>query len=474
MSDEQILIWTRNFNSGSYITNDWKMWYNGYNTKKLKSYLDKHRPDLVQNQTLRELHSPLLGPYSQPYLKCVEDLSTNEKPFYYPIAIPWWVDVRLLKVSVEIEDFIIGQIKKNKAKIMLYNNEEQWGFDYWKILIDTIIDQYKDLTYDDFVVSCNNPKVSNLKSVPGYHNQFTPDNNFGWWQNASEMWTALSKKITNPVPNELNGDGSRPFKFVCLLRRPSPIRWALSAELLDYRLKGEALLSMSCDVQEIQQNGPIFENLEDGYYNYMRNRHWVGNKCLLPDHEIALSRYPGVAEKLINYDHHYPFWIGNDVNPLTNPASGDSAIWKFTDSYLHVVSETLFSDMPWGPQEWVNDCKYYDQGVCLSEKIYKPIYYMQPFVVFGTPNTLSSLKEMGYKTFDTWIDESYDEIFDYELRFNKAIASVKEFVNNSANDLDRIMQEMLPVLQHNTDVLTKNKENYHTDFVKSANAMLLS
>ena len=146
----------------------------------------------------------------------------------------------------------------------------------------------------------------------------------------------------------------------------------------------------------------------------------------------------------------------------------------FTDSYLHVVSETLFSDIPWGPQEWVNDCRYYDQGVCLSEKIYKPIYYMQPFVVFGTPNTLSSLKEMGYKTFDTWIDESYDEIFDYELRFNKAIASVKEFVNNSANDLDRIMQEMLPVLQHNTDVLTKNKENYHTDFVKSANAMLLS
>ena len=41
---------------------------------------------------------------------------------------------------------------------------------------------------------------------------------------------------------------------------------------------------------------------------------------------------------------------------------------------------------------------------------------MQPFIVLGRPHMLKYLKEIGFKTFDWLIDETYDSIEDNELR----------------------------------------------------------
>lgn len=45
----------------------------------------------------------------------------------------------------------------------------------------------------------------------------------------------------------------------------------------------------------------------------------------------------------------------------------------------------------------------------ISEKTWKPIFAMQPFMILGHKGTLARLREMGYKTFDGLIDESYDQ-----------------------------------------------------------------
>jgi hypothetical protein len=44
----------------------------------------------------------------------------------------------------------------------------------------------------------------------------------------------------------------------------------------------------------------------------------------------------------------------------------------------------------------------------LSEKIFKPISNLQPFLVIGDYLTLAELKKLGFKTFSPFIDESYD------------------------------------------------------------------
>ena len=88
---------------------------------------------------------------------------------------------------------------------------------------------------------------------------------------------------------------------------------------------------------------------------------------------------------------------------------------------------------------------------------------MQPFVVFGTPHTLSALKNLGYKTFDTWIDESYDSIEDEVERFYSAIDSIRNFVKQDYETLNQIMKEMLPTLEHNAQVLDKNNSSLYVN-----------
>jgi hypothetical protein len=63
----------------------------------------------------------------------------------------------------------------------------------------------------------------------------------------------------------------------------------------------------------------------------------------------------------------------------------------YANSYFHLVTETFF-----GP------------NVFLSEKIFKPISNLQPFLVFGDYLTLAELRRLGFKTFEPFIDESYD------------------------------------------------------------------
>jgi gas vesicle protein len=74
---------------------------------------------------------------------------------------------------------------------------------------------------------------------------------------------------------------------------------------------------------------------------------------------------------------------------------------------------------------------------------------------------------LGYKTFDKWIDESYDTIDDQVERFYSAISSIKKFVDQDAETLDEIMKEILPVLEHNVQVLDHNNEHLYKDFKQS-------
>lgn len=54
----------------------------------------------------------------------------------------------------------------------------------------------------------------------------------------------------------------------------------------------------------------------------------------------------------------------------------------------------------------------------VSEKIFKPLAFQHPFMVFGTVGTLAYLQQLGFETFEHVIDESYDHVIDTTLRLN--------------------------------------------------------
>ena len=103
------------------------------------------------------------------------------------------------------------------------------------------------------------------------------------------------------------------------------------------------------------------------------------------------------------------------------------------NSFLHVVTETC----------------YYQKFNHLTEKVFKPIVMMQPFILAGTKGSLKYLKSYGFKTFSKWIDESYDKIEDPFKRLDAITREIEKICELSKDEQRGMYNEMMPVLLHN-------------------------
>ena len=106
---------------------------------------------------------------------------------------------------------------------------------------------------------------------------------------------------------------------------------------------------------------------------------------------------------------------------------------KDIDAFWHVVTETVF---------------YYDK-LHLTEKIFKPIVSKQPFMLLAAPGNLAYLKSYGFKTFDSVIDESYDNIQDNDLRTEAVVRQLHWYCNLIPDEKTDIIRQLEPVIQHN-------------------------
>ena len=84
-----------------------------------------------------------------------------------------------------------------------------------------------------------------------------------------------------------------------------------------------------------------------------------------------------------------------------------------------------------------------------TEKIGKPLLAAQPFVVFACTHFLRHLRDLGFRTFAPWIDESYDDIVDLQTRAKAVIDSVAQFDRLAHNEKHRVIDQIQPVLTHN-------------------------
>lgn len=94
----------------------------------------------------------------------------------------------------------------------------------------------------------------------------------------------------------------------------------------------------------------------------------------------------------------------------------------------------------------------------VNEKVFKPIMCMQPFILLGEPNTLSILHNLGYKTFNTWFDESYDKTLDDNERLSKIVKVIESLNKLSYVELSDILLDMLPTLTHNVSLQKQRQD----------------
>lgn len=87
-----------------------------------------------------------------------------------------------------------------------------------------------------------------------------------------------------------------------------------------------------------------------------------------------------------------------------------------------------------------------------TEKIAKPLIGRRLFVVISGQHFLRNLRQLGFKTFDGIIDESYDSILDSQTRWAKAIEQTEWLCQQPQ---EKILSQIAPIVIHNFAVLGK-------------------
>ena len=132
------------------------------------------------------------------------------------------------------------------------------------------------------------------------------------------------------------------------------------------------------------------------------------------------------------YENADPLILDSGID--YDAASADIISEEFACGALwHIVTETVF----------------YENKLHLTEKIFKPIVVQRPFILVGAPGNLKYLKSYGFKTFSNWIDESYDEIEDSDLRLQKITTEIEKLCKLSMGELEQMHSSMTEILEYN-------------------------
>lgn len=123
-----------------------------------------------------------------------------------------------------------------------------------------------------------------------------------------------------------------------------------------------------------------------------------------------------------------------DSYPILVPAHLN--LLKIYDQFFtELVCETFFSG----------------QTFYTTEKIFRPMIGMKPFIIHASPGYLNELKKLGYQTFDRWWSEEYDN-YGEQLRIYKIQEIITEIMSWDQTRIRSTLQEMQPILEHNRNL----------------------
>jgi hypothetical protein len=140
---------------------------------------------------------------------------------------------------------------------------------------------------------------------------------------------------------------------------------------------------------------------------------------------------------------------------LVEPYIGSSYVHEmYTTSYFNILTETSYN----------YENSIIGNNIFPTEKTYRTIFGMQPFIVVTNPGFLKFLKSMGFKTFPEFFDESYDEIENPWERMNAIVKEIKKICSLSLEELHDRYYNIFDKLEHNRnrliEIVDDRKMNY--------------
>lgn len=156
-------------------------------------------------------------------------------------------------------------------------------------------------------------------------------------------------------------------------------------------------------------------------------------------HDNFVLRYNGI-------DLGQPY--DDKLVSLLNGTFNSSKNLPGAEKYFYTLSQTIPLDLY--NQGYFNllvegDIDYEHQ-FDLTEKTVKTLITGMPFVIVASPYFLKELKKLGFKTYESLWDESYDSIVDYDMR----MLAIVKLVNNLVNyDWEGNKNKLQDIANHN-------------------------
>ncbi len=210
------------------------------------------------------------------------------------------------------------------------------------------------------------------------------------------------------------------------------------------------LFSANCNVKEERLH--LYQFLEEGNYwdkvntsfflpLYNRNKKrfdisdFVNEKFLYANTGNESTFVSHLGDLDLNISYHPKKLKYDNFNQVKNLALNDCA-----ESLFQLIFETRYH----------SPC-----GIVLSEKIFKGFCYKTPFIIFAQYGVLKLLKEIGFKTFDWLVDESYDNEIDDKKRLRLIFEEVDRLLNTPKEDLNKIIEIHSDVLEYNYKLINE-------------------
>lgn len=127
-----------------------------------------------------------------------------------------------------------------------------------------------------------------------------------------------------------------------------------------------------------------------------------------------------------------------DGNPNETP--NRFIIPSIKSAFLYIAVETIF---------------VYPYPI-ITEKTFRAFLHKRPFIVVGVPGSIAQLKKLGFKTFNDFWDESYDDIQDPNKRMEKLLEIVQSICSMNIMQLQEMCAKMQYILDYNLMYYQKN------------------
>jgi hypothetical protein len=362
----------------------------------------------------------------------IENLLNENKPFYYVIYIR--TNHCFSEKSFGLGENIKEGVSRGLCKVLILFLREGYLSKVDEVQWLSHFGQANNLTPSNFIFThsnlrfqetINKTRTENVKInftyIPLNYFEYNP-----WFlaSGKSPFIPEYNMEFKKVLPSFIESNRNKKINkyFNILNRRPRQHRILLFTEIMSNMIiKDKCEISLGVD----EINSGLVEN----------------NSFIIDFLQNIVYTYPEYNENLkFAKTHDFTVPVELDVNLKENRA-GEYTRLFYENTFCSLTSETLVS----------SDVLFF------SEKTFKPIYNLHPFLFLGNPFSLKKLKEFGYLTFDKWWDESYDNEIDYLKRIKKITNVMEEISTWSIEKCINVTQEMEEVLIHNFYNFMDNK-----------------